>query len=170
MVWPCLRAAPSFLIFLVLSVCPVANAAKRSVLKKSPTREITVGIHKLNVEVAETAEQRRKGLMFRTSWGRAEGMLFIFPDSSPRKFWMRNTLLKISIGFFNDLGILEEKADLNPPQKSLTQRNVDSITSKGRAKYVLEVPQGWFKDKGIKLGTKLKFGKQLSLKSGLLKN
>lgn len=55
--------------------------------------------HRFRVEVAETAEQQARGLMFRTEMGADEGM--IFPNQPPqmRSFWMRNTVLPLDMIF-----------------------------------------------------------------------
>jgi uncharacterized membrane protein (UPF0127 family) len=55
--------------------------------------------HSFRVEVAATMEQQQKGLMFRTSMGPDEGM--IFPSETPeaRSFWMKNTVIPLDIIF-----------------------------------------------------------------------
>lgn len=53
------------------------------------------------VEVAETAEERRWGLMYRNELGADEGMLFVFPDERNHSFWMKNTPLSLDIIFMD---------------------------------------------------------------------
>src|SRR5215207_11189572 len=53
--------------------------------------------HVFHVEVALTQGEILRGLTFRTSLPADEGMLFVFPESSERSFWMRNTLLPLDL-------------------------------------------------------------------------
>jgi uncharacterized membrane protein (UPF0127 family) len=62
--------------------------AEENFLKK----KIKVGKTTLAVEIADTEPRRSQGLMFRKKLEPGHGMLFIFPDESPRGFWMKNTL------------------------------------------------------------------------------
>lgn len=120
------------------------------------TKKIKVRNLSLNVMIADDDQKRTKGMMFIEAWPKnTGGMLFIFPTETTRSFWMKNTILPLSLGFFNSKGLLVEMADMNPA-KSLAQVDVDRIQTKSKAKYVLEVPQGWFKKNQIKLGAKLR--------------
>jgi len=74
--------------------------------KNFPTKKIKVGSKTLVVEVASTGEQQERGLMFRNSLGENDGMLFIFNNEETRFFWMKNTLIDLSIGYFNKNGTL----------------------------------------------------------------
>jgi hypothetical protein len=62
------------------------------------------GIHRFQVEVAETFEQQQTGLMYRRSLGPDRGM--IFPMDPPRNasFWMHNTLIPLDIIFIRSDG------------------------------------------------------------------
>ena len=115
----------------------------------------TLGGNKISIEIAETSSQHERGLMFRTKMGTDEGMLFIFPGESPRSFWMKNTLIDLSIGFFTKDGILidvqEMKSGKGVPDSMLT-----SYVSAKPAKYALEMNKGWFDKRKVKLGAVLK--------------
>ena len=108
----------------------------------------------LKVEVADTYKKRSYGLMFKKSWGNVEGMIFIFPNEAKRSFWMKNTFLPLSVGFFNTEGVLKEIKHLKP-LNSILQKKIDSVQSKEDSKYVLEVPKGWFVDNNVAIGAKL---------------
>lgn len=97
----------------------------------------------LTVEIADTNEKRQRGLMFRSSLSKKQGMLFIFPDEQLRSFWMKNTFIPLSLGFFDSNRVLKEIAHL-PAVRSEMQLDVPTYTSKEKSQYVLEVNQGWF--------------------------
>ncbi|MFM7705865.1 MAG: DUF192 domain-containing protein, partial [Rubrivivax sp.] len=63
-------------------------------------------MHNIVAEVARTPQQQQIGMMMRTRMEQHEGMLFVFDDVAPRCFWMRNTLLPLSIAFIADDGTI----------------------------------------------------------------
>ncbi len=62
------------------------------------------GTVEIDVEVAETAAQRKFGLMYRRSLPREAGMVFLFGKETRGGFWMKNTLIPLSIAFFGPDG------------------------------------------------------------------
>ena len=130
--------------------------AKTSDAPKFSVKEISVGSKKISVAIADDREKRGHGLMHRSEWGNLEGMLFIFDYERPQVFWMKNTKLKLSIAFIDKNKKLLEIQDLDPPGLS-KDGEIQRAFSKSPAMYVLEVPQGWFKENKIKIGTKLQF-------------
>lgn len=109
----------------------------------------------LKVAIADDSFKRSRGMMFVDSWKKYQGMIFIFDKAQIRSFWMRNTILPLSLGFYDANKKLIETVVLNPPI-SLAQVTVDKAVSSEPAKYVLEVPQGWFKKHGVTKGSVLK--------------
>jgi len=107
---------------------------------------------RLTVEVAKTEEQRSRGLMFRTQLAPDTGMLFIFPNEIPLGFWMKNTLLPLTIGYFNKKKVLGEILDMDPPIGPVRDEQLARYASKEPCLYALEVPRGWFAAKKIKPG------------------
>jgi uncharacterized membrane protein (UPF0127 family) len=117
-------------------------------------KEISIDKVKIKVEIAESPDQHSHGLMFRKSLSDNEGMLFIFPEEEPRGFWMRNTFVALSIGFFDAKKKLIDIQDM-APVKSEMETNPPVYNSAGPAKYALEVAQGWFARKKVKIGDTL---------------
>lgn len=136
----------------LLSACGAAESDKpqAAMLKTVEDRfAIRVGDRTVQMQLAVEAGEMQRGLMFRTSMGAEEGMLFVYATPQQMSFWMRNTQIPLDIGFFDASGELKEIYPLYP----LDER---SVTSRGRTMlYALEMNQGWFKAAGIKPGAKL---------------
>lgn len=113
-----------------------------------PVVPLTIDGHAIWVEVAHKPSTRMAGLMFRREMGADDGMLFVFPDRAPRAFWMKNTLIPLSIAFMDEKGAIENILEM-PPQ---TEEN---FLSQGPAKYALEMNAGWFGRKGVKPGDRV---------------
>ena len=94
----------------------------------------------LDVEIASTEEQRTRGLMERQTLPDGSGMLFIYPKPQTLSFWMKNTTIPLSIGFFDEERCLINIEQMDPPKGS----ELRIYKSKKSAQYALEVPQGWF--------------------------
>jgi uncharacterized membrane protein (UPF0127 family) len=107
------------------------------------------------VEVADSPEKLQYGLMYRRSLPENQGMLFIFGDEQIRRFWMKNTIMDLSIGFFDGKKILIDVQEMQAT--SMMDQDPPVYVSKGAAKYALEMPKGWFKSHGIKNGAKISF-------------
>ncbi|WP_066707968.1 DUF192 domain-containing protein [Curvibacter delicatus] len=113
-----------------------------------PRVQLTVGMYRIDAQVAHTHEQRATGLMFRRDMPLHEGMLFVFEQPAGQCFWMKNTLLPLTAAFVADDGTIVNLADMKP-------QTTDSHCSAQPVRYVLEMNQGWFAKRGIKAGAKL---------------
>ncbi len=140
------RRIKGTLFILLLLWIPVANS--QNVLK------IPLYIHhkEIWVEVAKTPEERNRGLMGRKNLGKDEGMLFIFEAEDYHSFWMKNTLLPLSIAFIDRDGRIVWMTDMKP----LT---LDSHIPPRPVLYALEMNQGWFSKNRIKAGDIVRFSK-----------
>jgi uncharacterized protein len=118
------------------------------------TKKITLGNKDLLVDVADSDDKRQQGLMYRKILEDGRGMLFVFDGEQRRTFWMKNTYVPLSIGFFDSKKVLVEYFDMEPASE--LDRAPKVYPSKKPAQYALEVPKGWFKKKGIKIGTKFR--------------
>jgi hypothetical protein len=119
---------------------------------------ITLGGKKISVEIAKTEEQHQQGLMFRKSLPAQAGMLFIFKDEQVRNFWMKNTIIDLSIGYFNKDQVLIDVQEMVP----LSPMDVRPVTypSAKPAMYALEMNKGWFAKNKIKTGQKFQFDRR----------
>jgi hypothetical protein len=116
---------------------------------KLDTITLTAGMHNIRAEVAATPLQTQTGMMFRSEMAQHEGMLFVFDGLQRRCFWMKNTLLPLSIAFIADDGRIVNLADMQPQSQ-------ESHCSAEPVRFALEMNQGWFAKRGIKPGFKLK--------------
>jgi uncharacterized protein len=128
---------------LAFGVCGVALAQTGP--QKLPSMRLSAGIHNIQAEVAETPDQRATGLMFRREMGVNEGMLFVFEQPNVQCFWMKNTLLPLSIAFIAEDGKVVNLDDMKPQTEQ-------SHCSSKPVRFVLEMNQGWFAKRGIKPG------------------
>jgi uncharacterized membrane protein (UPF0127 family) len=112
-----------------------------------PAIRLSTGMHVLQVQVAQTPEQQATGLMFRKTVGTNEGMLFIFDERRQQCFWMKNTLLPLSVAFVDDDGNIVNIDDMKP-------QTLESHCSTRPVRFVLEMNVGWFDKRGIKAGSK----------------
>jgi hypothetical protein len=106
----------------------------------------------IRVEVARTPGERAVGLMARKHLGKEEGMFFIFEEEGYHSFWMKDTLIPLSIAFIDKKGQIEKITDMKP----LT---LTSHSSPRPILYVLEMNKGWFSKNGIKVGDIVRFSK-----------
>lgn len=102
----------------------------------------------IKAEVAQTDRQREIGLMHRTSMGTNEGMIFVFERAGVQCFWMKNTLLPLSVAFIDEDGTIVNLDEMKPETE-------DTHCSTKPVRHVLEMNKGWFSKRGIKPGMKL---------------
>jgi uncharacterized membrane protein (UPF0127 family) len=86
--------------------------------------------------------------MERTELDEDAGMLFVFPQEQPRSFWMRNTLIPLSIAYIDSDGRIVDIKDMQPLDET-------PVPSAEPAQYALEVNQGFFEARGIEVGNTL---------------
>lgn len=144
------RGMRRFLIALLVWVAIAPLRADDSPQPKLPTITLSVGNKTLATEVADTEEEREKGMMFRKEMPDGTAMLFVFDAPQKPAFWMRNTLIPLSVAYVNTLGMILEIHDLQPKDERPVSADFDSIL------YAIEVPQGWFSKNGILPGTMVK--------------
>ena len=118
---------------------------------KLETAQLTAGMHVIKAELAVTPTQQAIGMMMRTEMGTNEGMLFVNRDSGMRCFWMRNTLLPLSIAFIADDGSIVNIAEMQP-------RADESHCSAKPVRFALEMNKGWFAKRGLQAGSRIRGG------------
>lgn len=145
---------PSLMVALLVFVIGTVACAPEAVCQTTapgpalPIKTLTAGMHRIQAEVAATDATRSRGLMFRKELAPNHGMLFIFEQPNVQCFWMRNTLLPLSIAFILDDGTITNIADMAPMTEN-------SHCSTAPVRYTLEMEQGWFAKRGITAGKKI---------------
>jgi len=142
------KALAPALAAIAMALPAVAGAQQAGPQAALPTTQLSAGIHIIRAEVANTEATRRDGLMFRQELPGNDGMLFVFEQPDVQCFWMRNTLLPLSIAFIADDGTIVNIEDMAPQTE-------DPHCAKKPVRYALEMAQGWFEQHGIKAGKKL---------------
>lgn len=110
--------------------------------------EISVNQIALNVEYANTPQLRNRGLMFRKSLCDDCGMLFRFSSPKPASMWMKNTYVPLDVAFVKASGEISDIKQMEP-------HDLTPVGASQNVLFALEMNQGWFADKGIKVGDRL---------------
>ena len=144
----CLFRQRTLLVALfVCTVCGIGGAAT-ALAQALPVKSLSAGMHMIHAEVASTDATRSRGLMYRKELAPNSGMLFVFEQANVQCFWMRNTLLPLSIAFIQNDGTITNIADMAPMTET-------SHCSTAPVRYTLEMEQGWFVRHGISAGMKI---------------
>ncbi|MGH8691062.1 MAG: DUF192 domain-containing protein [Burkholderiales bacterium] len=130
-------------LILLLACC--AAAAKAEL----PVAELSAGMYVIRAEVADNFPARTQGLMHRESLAQNAGMLFVFDEAGIHCMWMKNTLIPLSVAFLDEGGAIVNIADMQP-------RSENSHCAARPVRYALEMNKGWFAQRGIKAGTRLR--------------
>jgi uncharacterized membrane protein (UPF0127 family) len=133
---------------LVLALL-LAAAPLRAQQPPLPTVELGAGMHLIRAEVAASDATRSMGLMHRTALAPNGGMLFVFDAPAPYCMWMKNTPLPLSVAFIDAAGAIVNIEDMQPH----TER---SHCAAAPVTYALEMRQGWFAQRGIRAGERLR--------------
>jgi uncharacterized membrane protein (UPF0127 family) len=128
--WPCTTGSPG----------GETSELGRVTIEASGGQEVEV-----QVEIADDAAEQERGLMERTELGENSGMLFVYQEEQQRSFWMRDTLIPLSIAYIDAEGQIVDIQDMQPLDET-------SHPSAEPAQYALEVNQGFFEDHGVQVG------------------
>ena len=139
--WAAIFVMP-ILLATVLSIAPVGAQMREDRL----TLVTATGRHEITIEVAETAQQKTLGLMFRTNMPENRGMLFPYGSPQEVTMWMRNTYIPLDMVFIRADGVVHR---VEPRTEPLSER---IIASKGPVVAVLELAGGVAAKLGLKPG------------------
>jgi uncharacterized protein len=137
------------LLAILAGTCLAFGSPAQTGPQSLPKIRLNAGIHNIDAELAQSAEEREIGLMFRPSMATNAGMIFVFEQPDQQCFWMKNTLIPLDVAFIGDDGAIVNIDQMKP-------QTLDSHCSAKPVRYVLEMNDGWFAKRGIKAGQKLK--------------
>lgn len=147
-----MRRILSVLLVAALVVVMTAAFALLALAQEEAVPEATVTIInsagervEVPVEVADTEDERQTGLMGRAALPEDAGMLFVFDSEQQLSFWMKDTLIPLSIAFMDSEGRIVDIQDMQPLDET-------PHLSAEPAQYALEVNQGFFAAWGIQVG------------------
>jgi uncharacterized protein len=150
------RLASIGLVVLTLAACangaePVHGAAANRILVWVRTADGTIELE--NLQVARTSQARARGLMGRASLPKDGGMVFLFDDETRAAFWMKDTLIPLSILFWQDDGRIIDILDMSPCRAD------PCPVYRASAPYVgaIEMNRGAFERLGVEVGDTLEY-------------
>jgi uncharacterized membrane protein (UPF0127 family) len=149
-----------FLLWAFLAAADCAASGPRLEVRELTIRTARGGAVGVSAEIAVTDEERAWGLMNRRRLDDGKGMLFVFNRDDILSFWMKDTLIPLSIAFISYNGRILEIRDMKP-------RDLTPIRSSRHARYALEVPQGWFGRAGIEAGDTIELDSGILEKAGV---
>ena len=114
-------------------------------MQQVATALVVFGRDTVRAEVANTAESRGRGLMYRDAVPDGTGMLFVFDREAERSFWMQNTYVALDVAFIDANFRIVDIQQMEP-------ETTDIHDGARPAMFALEVRQGWFAEKGIAVG------------------
>jgi uncharacterized membrane protein (UPF0127 family) len=124
------------------------SAARTAAYRLEPSggRPVTV-----RLEVAADPAARARGLMGRTEVPEGTGMVFLYPRDVAEAYWMKNTLVPLSIAFVAADGRVVSVTEMTP----CTADPCPSYPPAGRYRYAVELPAGAFEAAGVGAGDKV---------------
>ena len=137
------RVLASLLAAALFAAAPVL--AQPGPLRKV---DLSIDMRVIHAEVADSVAARMQGLMYRTSLAPNSGMLFVYERPAMECMWMKNTLVPLSVAFFDQAGRIINIEQMQPQTE-------DSHCTERPASYALEMEQGWFARNGIGAGAVL---------------
>jgi len=134
------------LLLLVATACGGAPA-RPAVVIDTAAKQVTV-----HVELAATERERARGLMGRSALAEDAGMVFVFPQKSRDAFWMKDTLIPLSVAFYDENGRILRILDMEPCHSDPCRIYQPGVAYQG----ALEVNRGAFRRWGVRAGDVLR--------------
>ena len=123
-----------------------------------PMAKVTLHIDKasLTTQVAATQAQQERGLMYVTKLPDNDGMIFLLPQVTAAEFWMKNTLIPLSVAFIDKNGVILEIHDMQPADPALPDNAIPiTASASNQVAFALETNLHWFELNGIKPGDRI---------------
>lgn len=134
-------ALVAFIVCLAAACAQEAPADPSQLVVHTENGDVT-----FTVEIADTADSRSRGLMFRTELAPDAGMLFDFFEEGPRSFWMRNTFIPL------DMIFIKADGTITNVHANAVPHDTTGIRSSEPVRFVFEIAGGRAAELGIKSG------------------
>lgn len=138
------------LLLLVAVACGSADASDPNATAALSIRTDD-GPVSLDVQVADTSDERQTGLMGRESLSPYDGMAFLWEEPVVSSFWMKDTLIPLSIAFWDDAGRIISILDMDP----CTQDPCPSYGPDEPFVGAVEVDRGALEESGVTVGDRV---------------
>lgn len=113
----------------------------------------------VRLEVAATSETRGRGLSGRTTLVPDQGMIFIYRREASKTFWMKDCLIGLDIAYAGDDGVIFQVVSLDAPTGTGETATAESDEP---ARFVVEMPKGWFEGHGLGKGTPIRLTPEIA--------
>jgi uncharacterized membrane protein (UPF0127 family) len=151
------RMRPLLALALILLALPACRSAGDAGAGPSgtPTDRLTIrtadGPVVLSVEVADTPDERARGLMGRTSLPEGRGMAFVFDRPTDVRFWMKDTLIPLSIAFWDSEDEIVALLEMVPCREDPCPTYDAGVPYVG----AVETNRGFFTKHGVAVGDRV---------------
>ena len=142
------RIGPTLLVSLpiLLGACTRGETGPLLII------ETAGGEVELNVEIADTPDEQQVGLMNRKELAANAGMVFVHNTPVESNFWMKNTLIPLSLAVWEEGGKIAAILDMEPCEADPCQIYTPGVPWVG----AVEVNQGFFDEQGVKVGDQVR--------------
>ena len=148
----------SIAMLLVAIHCAIpatqSTAGESRVAPLSELRPVCIRGICFESEIAVTAAERGRGLMYRESLAKDRGMLFVFPEEGVHRFWMKNTRIELDIIF---MAADRRVVSISRRAQPCRQDPCDRYSPAGNVAYALEIAGGLAATYGFASGDLVEF-------------
>lgn len=114
--------------------------------------KIKIGQNEINIEIAETPQEKAKGLSGKPKLDDNQGMLFIFSPKSRPAFWMKDMLIPLDMIWISDSKIVHINENVPPPSLGQKDNELSLYSPPVSIDFILEVNAGFSQKYSIKVG------------------
>ncbi|MFC1588197.1 DUF192 domain-containing protein [Planctomycetota bacterium] len=154
----CALAVTCVAFFFVTSACNSSKPEKPGANTLNIEGKLLVNSKEICVAIADTPDERSKGLMFVPNLPVDQGMLFIYSKAQELSFWMKNTYIPLDIAYIDEHGKIINILHMEPLSEFTRGSGAPVM-------YALEMNQGWFEENGVKIGDRVGNLPQISQES-----
>jgi len=137
---------PKIVTFSSLGLLFLLIAGVGVLVRPKTEPKVTVGLVEFKAEIADSPSEWRRGLVGHAPLAKGEGLLFIFPNSNQRTFWMKDMSFPIDIVWISNGEVIGYVDDAKPDQGEIL------YSSPGATDRVLEISSGERRRLGITIG------------------